>query len=394
MKLLFVYRDFLKEGGLPVDTRSFISNLPSDINVTVVCHENIELQSSLPFKFIIINSFEDIFFKPIEDNFDYCVFLGFSSLYNNFLALRIKIPYIILPFSQINRFLDYDNPFYQDILPEVRSLEQTSIIYPKRSRVKNGQRDLHSYLRKIKRTCFRKTLGYIYVRKALAIGVLSHYEKDEIHRIFKYNKFKFFNYRFGLNQESLKIGEDQFEKDTSKMKLVIWSRADFYYKGIDRILHVIKDLLKENHDLTFKLFIIGPDYNDGYSKIDDFINQNRLEEHIQLIKPGSYSPGTHALLMKSDLAVCLSRWDGPPRVIRESLELGVPILASKESNCDFLIENFDCGYLVNTQEELYHTLKFLDKNDVLTKRVNTEKFKTYFSWNECSSDFIKEISNL
>ena len=394
MNLLFVYRDFLKEGGVPVDVRSLISNLPSDTNVTIVCHENIELQTSLKFKFITINSFSDFLSKPITNNFDYCIFLGFSSIYNILLACRINIPYIILPFSQINRFLDYDNPFYKHVLPDVRSLEKTNIVYPKHGRVKSGQRDLFTFLRKIRRVIFRKTLGYLFVRKASAIGVFSNFEKEEINQIFKNNKFNFFNYRFGLNQEGLKIGDDRFAKDTSKLKLVIWSRVDFYYKGIDRILTAIKNLRDKNHDLTFKLFIIGPDYNNGYRKIEDFIYQNLLEEHIQLIKPGSYSPGTHGLLTKSDMTVCLSRWDGPPRVIRESLELGVPILASKESNCDILVEKFDCGYVVKNQDELFNVLRFLDRNDIMTKRINTRKCKNYFSWDECSRDFINNISNL
>jgi hypothetical protein len=191
MELLFVYRDFLKEGGLPADARSFITNLPPVINVTVLCHENQKLKPSLKLNYITINSFREILTKAIDNKFNYCIFLGFSSLYNISLALRIKVPYVILPFSQINRFLDYDNPFYKDILPEVRGLERTNIIYPKESRVKNGQRDFYTRLRKIKRVCFRKTLGYFYLKKALAIGVFSEYEKNEINQIFKKNKFKF-----------------------------------------------------------------------------------------------------------------------------------------------------------------------------------------------------------
>lgn len=394
MRVLIVYRDFLLNGGLPVDARKFVSNFPKDVCVTVACKENVKLRKELSFNFIILDSAIDILTETIDSSFDYGVFIGFSSLYNVLLAIKIKTAYVVLPFSQINHFLDYDNPFFEKILPDVRSLEKNKIKYPKLSRVKNGKRDIFSVFRRIKRGLFRQTLGAFYLKKADAIGVFSKYEKEEINRFYKNNSFKYFFYRFGVDCKNLNIGSDKYEEGFFKLKLVIWSRTDFYYKGIDRILKAVKDLSKENFDINFKLYIVGPDYNDGYKRIEDFVEQNKINEHVQLLKTGSYTSGTLGLLAESDLSICLSRWDGPPRVFRESIELGVPVLGSKESNFDVFVDNFDCGYIVNNQIELFNMLKNIDKYDILTKRENAKKYKNYFSWKESSSDFISELKKI
>ena len=116
-----------------------------------------------------MNSIRDILSKTIRFNYDYCVFIGFSSIYNFFISRKIKIPYIVLPFSQINHFLDYDNPFYEKILPDVRSLEKDKIKYPKLTRVKNGKHDMFSFFRRLKRGLFRKTLGYFYLKMLMQL---------------------------------------------------------------------------------------------------------------------------------------------------------------------------------------------------------------------------------
>ena len=373
MRVLIVYRDFLLKGGLPVDARNFASNFPKGISVTVVCKENIKLIKKLSFNFIILNSIRDILSKTIRFNYDYCVFIGFSSIYNFFISRKIKIPYIVLPFSQINHFLDYDNPFYEKILPDVRSLEKDKIKYPKLTRVKNGKHDMFSFFRRLKRGLFRKTLGYFYLKNAHAIAVLSNYEKEQINNFYRNNNFKYFFYRFGVDSKDLVIGLDKYDTKSNKLKFVIWSRTDFYYKGIDRILNAIKDLSKQNLEINFKLYIIGPDYNNGYKRINNFIEQNKINEHIQLLKTGSYTSGTFGMLVNSDLSICLSRWDGPPRVFRESIELGVPILGSKESNFDVYVNKFNCGYIANNQIELFDILKSINKNDISIKRNNTKK---------------------
>jgi len=393
MKVLIVYRDFLLDGGLPKDARSFVSEFPEEVDITVICKKKESNKISFNGNIFTVDSIKDIMLKTFAQNYDYVIYIGFSSLYNVFLAKKINVPYVILPFSQINRFLDYDNPFFEHILPDVKNLENSEFRYPEYSRVKNGNRDVFSYLRRYKRGLYRKTLGYSFLKKAEAIGVFSKFEKLQIEDIYRGNNFAYFYYRFGLYHEDLTVGSDKFDSN-DKLKLVFWSRADFYYKGIDRILRAIKCLIEEGSDIAFKLYIVGPDYNMGYKKTHNYLEEYSLGAHVELVKTGGYTPGTLGLLASADLSVCLSRWDGPPRVIRESLTLGVPVLASKEANFDLYLEKLNCGYLSASQEELVDILRSLNLNDIRVKKSNAQKFGGYFEWKKTSEDFISQLKKL
>ena len=393
MKILIIYRDFLLGGGVPSDARSFVSNFPDDVSVSVICKGK-ELNSyDFRGNIITIDSMREAVLRSFSQDYDYAVYIGFSSLYNVFLAKKINIPYLVLPFSQVNRFLDYDNPFFEKIIPDVKNLENSKFHYPKLSRVKNGNRDLFSYLRRLKRVVFRKTLGYFYLNNARAIGVFSEFEKDQIKNLYPYGKYEYFYYRFGLYREKLVLGPDEFDSE-DKLRLVFWSRTDYYYKGIDRILNAIRYLVEEESYISFKLYIIGPDYNKGYDRISEFINSHRLNEHVELLKTGKYTSGTIGMLARADLSVSLSRWDGPPRVIRESLTLGVPVLASEEANFDIYHEHLDCGYLSKSQDDLVRILRNLNPSDLSLKKSNARKFGQHFEWNNVSSDFILQLRKL
>ena len=113
-----------------------------------------------------------------------------------------------------------------------------------------------------------------------------------------------------------------------------------------------------------------------------------------MVESGAYTSGTLGLLASADLAVCLSRWDGPPRVIRESLTLGVPVLASQEANFDLYLEHQDCGYLSRNQQDLVEILRNLNRNDLRKKKKNAEKFGQYFEWKNVSKDFLIQLNKL
>jgi glycosyltransferase involved in cell wall biosynthesis len=158
-------------------------------------------------------------------------------------------------------------------LPVVADLEKDNeVSLHKKSRVKNGKLDISSYKRAVIRFVYRGTIGKYFINKASGIGVISDYEKNEINKIYVNNKYKFFYYKLGAFINSEKQGKDKLPNSDGLIKLIIWSRADYYYKGIDRALLAIKDMKKEKKDINFKLYIVGPDYNNGYLKINNFID--------------------------------------------------------------------------------------------------------------------------
>ena len=94
---------------------------------------------------------------------------------------------------------------------------------------------------------------------------------------------------------------------------------------------------------------MGFDYNHGLSKIKNLISKLNLDKKV-IITPSKIWKSTKIPLIKADYSILLSRWDGFPRSLRESLYFNVPIIASIETNFSDLIQNFKCGYVVKESQ--------------------------------------------
>jgi hypothetical protein len=400
MKILFVYKYFLKKGGFPQELSSFINGLPNLDTIDVICEcsdGDIVINSKINNIFKVNTLFDII--KLNVKNYNFVIFVTYSSMYNFLISVKVFSKYIIIPYSQINSFLDYDNIVEKNVAPVIKKLEKkeekenySNDVYF--SRVKNGKKDLGSYLRALKRKIYRKTIGNIFLKRSSAIGVLSIYEKNMINSLYPANRFKYIYYKFGSVIKEDNIGSDRLYTKNNLIKLVIWSRVDFYYKGIDRILNIIRKLKINNKELMFKLFIVGPSYNNGYEKIKNYVIQNKLNRYVKLIVPGEYTSGTFGILASSDMSVCLSRWDGYPRTLRESLLLNIPILASEEANFDIPINDFKCGIVIKSQEELKEFLENISFELLREMENNFTNITNYFSWETCANEFIDQLKIL
>lgn len=396
MKILFIYKDLLKEGGMPQEIRNLISAFDNDVHVSVLCEM---LQHNFLHR-------KNINIAPIKNNlnrryfrknaFDICIFVGFSDLINIRMSryvLKERIPYVILPLSQINSFLDFDNPFEKNALPDVRLLENKNNIRSGVNRVKNGRKDINAYFRKLKRVLFRKTLGKIFLSNAAAIGVFSDFEKNEINLLFPNNDFYYFPYFFGTDVDKNKSGKDQYPND-NKINIAMWGRVDYYYKGIDRIINALHDIKEKIEHL--RISIIGPDYNNGYEKLEKARHDFGLTAFIKIIKPGEYTPGTLGLLANADISILLSRWDGFPRALRESVRLGVPIIASREAHFDMFVSKYKIGFVVDKKNDLEKILIKIDQDPKILKTLKSNAIKNEDKLSlECaSSEFKKNLKKL
>lgn len=392
MRLLFVYKDFLGKGGFPNEIRTLVLNFSKSIDIDIICRKEITELEQKNIKFIFIENLKEALLYKNQILYNKVIFCGYSSMYNVILSFKIKQEYIVLPFSQINTFLDFDNPFEKNSLPIISNLENgLKSKNFKISRVKNGHKDIFSYFRSLKRKLYRVTFGKYFLNKSSAIGIISNYEQKCINNIYKKNTFNFFYYRFGSFIDTSKKGIDTLPKQKDIVKLVIWSRVDFYYKGIDRILYAIKELNDSKIKINFKLYIIGPDYNNGYEQINEYTKYNNIQDYINIIKPGQYTSGTYGMLSEADISVCLSRWDGYPRVLRESFLLNIPLLVSEEANFDKTIKKFNSGIIIKNNNEL---IKYLSKiNFDYINNVKIHNDLDYLSWENVSDDFIYQIKH-
>ncbi len=140
------------------------------------------------------------------------------------------------------------------------------------------------------------------------------------------------------------------EKNKPFINIIFWGRLDYYVKGLDRLLNWVKrseNVIRENN---IKFYLMGPSYQSGGRKTFKMINKYHLMDVVE-ISDESVWRGTMRPLYEADYSILLSKWDGFPRALRESIALGVPIIVSQETNFADLIENFRCGFVVNSAKE-------------------------------------------
>ena len=88
--------------------------------------------------------------------------------------------------------------------------------------------------------------------------------------------------------------------------------------------------------------------------------------------------------VSADYSILLSRWDGFPRSLRESIFYNIPIIASKETNFGDIINKTDCGYLIDFKKS-ENFLKFIkeliyNKKEIIdNQKKNCEKAKYFLS---------------
>lgn len=306
-------------------------------------------------------------------------FSSFSCIYLSIICKLNGIDYSIVPLWQVSSFLDWDNPFEKNVIPTASDHYKNKA---KLGRSTFGKKTFLSYFRYFKRLIYRKTLGGFMLKFAKYIFVFSEFEQSEINKLVGSNNFIYRFIRFECSIENRLIGTDKFSKSNGTLKITFWGRLDYYYKGIDKISNEI--LRIKDQDLNFKIYLIGPDYNESYRLINDFIEKNSLCKNLEIIS--DYERGTLGYLADSDYSVVLPRWDGYVRSIKESILLGVPVIVSKETNHDKTIMEMDCGYLIEP-DALGDLLVQLCRE---SNKINMQADKAieYFSSKACAVDFL------
>jgi hypothetical protein len=306
-------------------------------------------------------------------------FSSLSSLYLSIICKLYGIDYSIVPLWQVSSFLDWDNPFDKNVIPTAGNHYKNKAIL---RRSTFGKKTFLSYFRYFKRLIYRKTLGGFMLKFAKYVFVFSAFEKSEINKLISNNNFVYRFIRFECSIENRLIGTDKFSKSNGTLKITFWGRLDYYYKGIDKISNEILKIKDQN--LNFKIYLIGPDYNESYRLINDFIKKNSLGKNLEIIS--DYEGGTLGYLADSDYSIVLPRWDGYVRSIKESILLGVPVIVNKETNHDKTIMELDCGYLIESDALGDLLVQLCQENNKIN--MQSDKAIEYFSSKACAIDFL------
>jgi glycosyltransferase involved in cell wall biosynthesis len=229
---------------------------------------------------------------------------------------------------------------------------------------------------------FVKIYKYFFELKVLkGADIVRTYSKTNQSFIEKYGyRGEFFELLEGINEKELPLilNEIHFEKDINKILYI--GRIDFYNKGMDQLLLAFEKVKINN--LKFKLDIYGPFATSNDQRIllkhlNNF-NTDIVEYHGPI-----YGTKKFEILKNSDLLVLPSRFEGIPRVIRESLFYGTPVLVTKETNFAEYITKYKCGFVCRCEgNDIFDALidfgNYQDKNEL---RINSEYLiSEFYNW--------------
>ena len=140
--------------------------------------------------------------------------------------------------------------------------------------------------------------------------------------------------------------------------LLFFGRNDVYQKGIDILLRAYADASRAGLDIP--LIIAGRPHGDSTSVLPALIADLGIDRRVQVL--GEVPEETkNQLIQRARCLAFLSRWDGPPRPIRDAIALGTPVIVSRETTLGGLVDTAGAGRQVN-----------LDVHNVATALLETQ----------------------
>ena len=127
-------------------------------------------------------------------------------------------------------------------------------------------------------------------------------------------------------------------------------------KGYDRLLPIAKHLFEKGYQ--FDLIIIGE--GPQLRNLQSYIDSHNMSDYVHLL---GYLENPYPDLLESDLFICSSRSEGYSTVLTEAMILGVPVITTKCSGVNELLNGGECGMIVdNDSNSLERGLEELLQN--------------------------------
>lgn len=179
-------------------------------------------------------------------------------------------------------------------------------------------------------TCYQKYTSLIYVSETARNGFHTVYPSFVCKKEYIYYP--------PLTDKMLFSSPTQITKPAEKPYFITLTRLA-PEKGVFKLISACKKIIESGFDVCFKIFGIGPLYNDLLQKI----KSEHLEKYIYLM---GYSPEPYQDLKNSLAYICPSDNESFCVAIEEALILSVPVIACRCPGTEEILHNGDFGMLV------------------------------------------------
>ena len=177
------------------------------------------------------------------------------------------------------------------------------------------------------------------------------------------------------------------------LKISYCGRIVMHHKGLDLLLKSINLFNKHNKNIHLDLIGDGPDIKQLKKMAETLKINTQVTFHGKKI-----GQEKEDIIIKSDIFVHTSRWEGMPLSILEAAGLGLPLLISKQTNLADYVYKSSAGFVINelTPKNISDVLLVVFKEKINRQLDNKGKAARKmavdeFSWEESVRLFYKNI---
>ncbi len=372
--LAIFYADAFQSGGAPVGVQHLARALSPSAPVSVYgrrSEADLDLGTARRCEYDSVTELRSSLSGWLkEDRPALLVVIGFFLPHNPIafhVASKLGVPTAIHPMSQIADTILTDRVFTHGC--DVSDLEQQTL------NVERTKDRIAARVSPIAKRVFCATAGRYMIAKSQALALLSEEEGRQIRAMYPRSPSTSLSMPWGTDVESIPdessghFYRDEMGLDDGRANLVIWCRLDYRFKGLDRAIEGMRwladqdDVRRADGELPVRLFLCGPDYRSGAVAAQRHIEEAGLGDHVFILGPDEYRPGSKKPLRDADATVLLSRWDGSPRTLREAAHYGTPMVVCEETNFADLVRSSGAGSVVDGDDASAVGLAFLAMAD-------------------------------
>lgn len=201
------------------------------------------------------------------------------------------------------------------------------------------------------------------------------------------------NYAIIPNGCNIPIIQGFEEHHSDYIDFVFIGRIIVNHKGLDILADAIK-ILKDCKIKNIRFSFYGNEIDPDVPILKQFLNG--IEDYASFYG-GIYGDAKIERLLKSDVFILTSRYEGMPMGLLEALSYGIPCLVTPGTNMSREIKEANAGWVAEFNAKSISEAIIRATNDIIKgnreKRANAYKLAQKYSWVEIAQESIRILSN-
>lgn len=225
-----------------------------------------------------------------------------------------------------------------------------------------------------------------FVKWAKSVVYLSENEKNK--SIFsKINP----SYNIIPNGVNIPSNIDTQKTENNIIRFLYLSRLDWHGKGLDILCDAFKLLFDAGYESKVCFDFYGSKESIETEKLFQFGNMTQYRGYVT-------GKEKEAAYRNADIFILPSRSEGMPMVVLEALSFGLPCIVTPETNMSTLVEENNCGWVVNLNpQDVFDIIKeavddYYVNQDKYYK--NSVKTALLFDWSKIAEKSISVYNNI